>query len=169
MASCIFCRASNEYESVSDEVSVSVEDPQGEPVEICEDNPSLANCEMIVRANWCFVGQFPEICCKSCKEAGAEPPTTTASPPPTTEELITTEATDETEGEVVENVDAIAEIETTSITETTEDLELDEAPTEAEEQEIDEAVEPTEVSDEAVEPTEASDIAIEPTEESDDV
>lgn len=77
-----------------------VEDPKGEPVEICEDNPTLANCEMIVRANWCFVGMFQEICCKSCKEAGAKPPPTTTSLPPTTEVSETVEATDETVVEV---------------------------------------------------------------------
>merc|ERR1719367_2412844 len=94
------CTASNKYESQSDEVAVTVEDPQGEPIEICEDNPTLANCEMIVRANWCFVGMFQEICCKSCKEAGAKPPPTTTSLPPTTVVSETVEATDESAVEV---------------------------------------------------------------------
>merc|ERR1719270_2665268 len=94
------CTASNNYESKSDELAVLVEDPKGEPVEICEDNPSLANCKMIVRANWCFVGMFSEICCKSCKEAGAEPPPTTTSLPPTTVVSETVESTDESAVEV---------------------------------------------------------------------
>merc|ERR1712223_2219268 len=109
------CTASNKYESQSDEVAVTVEDPQGEPVEICEDDLSLANCEMIVRANWCFVGQFPEICCKSCKESGAKPPPPTTPPPttpvpPTTEGLDTIETTDGTETEEAENLNEESEI-----------------------------------------------------------
>merc|ERR1712223_1651693 len=119
------CTASNKYESQSDEVAVTVEAPQGEPVEICEDDPTLANCEMIVRANWCFVGRFPEICCKSCKESGASPPPPTAPPPttsapPTTEGLETIETTDGTEIEEGDNLNEESEISTTPITETTE-------------------------------------------------
>ena len=104
---------------------MTVEDPQGEPVEICEDDPTLANCEMIVRANWCFVGQFPEICCKSCQESGATPPPPTTPPPttsapPTTEGLKTIETTEGTEIEEGENLNEESEISTTPITETTE-------------------------------------------------
>ena len=122
-------RASNNYESKSDELAVLVEDPKGEPVEICEDNPTLANCEMIVRANWCFVGMFQEICCKSCKEAGAKPPPTTTSQPPTTEVSETVEAADETvvevpttgESETVEATDEPAvEVPTTEESDTIE-------------------------------------------------
>ena len=122
-------RASNNYESKSDELAVLVEDPKGEPVEICEDNPSLANCKMIVRANWCFVGMFSEICCKSCKEAGAEPPPTTTSLPPTTEVSETVESTDESAVEVptteepdtVESMDESAvEVPTTEESDTVE-------------------------------------------------
>ena len=52
-------------------MDITVEDPEGEPVKICEDNPDFANCELIVRANYCAkVPFYAENCCKSCTEAG---------------------------------------------------------------------------------------------------
>ena len=117
---------------MSDEVVVTIEDPKGEPVEICEDNPFLANCELVVGANWCFVGQYTEICCKSCREAGATPPTTTPTPP-------------EAESTIIDQ----PEESTETLTEETQDLEPEESLNESDEQIIDNAVDESEVSDDA--------------------
>ena len=92
--------ASNEYQSTSDELVVTVEDPEGEPIVICKDNPSLANCKMIVQANLCYaVPMYAEICCKSCTEAGATPP------PPTEPPVILTTDTPQASDLESENVE----------------------------------------------------------------
>ena len=114
---------------MSDEVVVTIEEPQGESIQICEDNPSLANCDMIVKANMCFVGEFHEICCKSCTEAGAKPP----SPGPTPSEP---------ESPKIEQ----PEESTASITEDTEEIETLESSNESKEQEIDIVAEESEAS-----------------------
>lgn len=123
------CTASNEDESVSDEVVVTIEEPQGENIQICEDNPSLANCDMVVRANWCFVGEFPEICCKSCTEAGAKPPAPDTTP-------------SEPESTTIEQ----PEESTAPLTEGTEELETLDSTNESKEQELDIVVEESEAS-----------------------
>ena len=126
-----------------------VEDPEGEPVEICEDNPTLANCEMIVRANWCFVGMFHEICCKSCKEAGAKPPPTTTSLPPTTEVSETVDGADETVVEVptTEESDTVEATDETAVeVPTTEESDTVEATDETIVEDADNAVELEEIA-----------------------
>ena len=125
---CYF-RASNEHESVSEEIIVTIEEPQGENVQICEDNPSLANCDMIVRANMCFVGEFIEICCKSCTEAGAKPP-----PPDTTPS--------EPEPPKIEE----KEESTAPLTEGTDELETADLSNESKEEELDNVMEEPEAS-----------------------
>ena len=114
---------------MSDEVVITIEEPQGESIKICEDNPSLANCDMVVRANWCFVGEFPEICCKSCAEAGAKPPTPAPTP-------------SEPKSPKVEQ----PEESTVPLTEGTEDLEILGSSNESKEQEIDVVAEESEAS-----------------------
>ena len=64
-------RATNVHESSSDSVTVTVKEPEGEPVKVCIDRPDLANCDLIVRAQLCAkVTFYAEFCCKSCSEAG---------------------------------------------------------------------------------------------------
>ena len=106
--------ASNEYQSTSDELVVTVEDPEGEPIVICKDNPSLANCKMIVQANLCYaVPMYAEICCKSCTEAGATPPPPTEPPV-----IITTDApqASDVESENVEEASGEAPEEVSEVT-----------------------------------------------------
>ena len=36
----------------------------------CTDNPELANCILIVAANYCTVKPYDEFCCRTCRDNG---------------------------------------------------------------------------------------------------
>lgn len=121
-----YYRATNEHETKTDEVEITVE--KAEEVKQCIDNPTFANCHIIVKAKYCTRNAYyADFCCASCTEAGQlgpegyVPPTTTPPPPPVeepveeeygtegsaegeevTEEEITEEVTEEVEEAVDE-------------------------------------------------------------------
>ena len=96
-----YFRATNEHETKTDEVEITVE--KAEEVKQCIDNPNFANCHIIVRAKYCTRNAYyADFCCASCTEAGQlgpegyVPPPTTTTPPPPVEEIVEEET--ETEG-----------------------------------------------------------------------
>jgi len=63
-------RATNEHETSEESVEISVEEA-GELPSACVDTPELANCELVVRGQFCSVNEwYPKICCQSCTLAG---------------------------------------------------------------------------------------------------
>ena len=68
----LYLRASNVHESVSDAIVIIVEESEGEPVEICEDSPEFANCDLIVKSGFCEKSPiYAKFCCKSCADAAS--------------------------------------------------------------------------------------------------
>ncbi len=50
---------------MSDSISIVVK--EGEVPRLCVDKPELANCELIVRAQFCNLNDYyADFCCKSC-------------------------------------------------------------------------------------------------------
>ncbi|XP_075221688.1 proteoglycan-like sulfated glycoprotein papilin isoform X2 [Lycorma delicatula] len=65
------CHASNAYSSADSSVSISVEGVYVHPN--CTDNPFFANCNLIVKAQYCTHIYYARFCCKSCTQAGQLP------------------------------------------------------------------------------------------------
>ena len=67
--SLLHSRARNIHETVSDTIQIFVKKPEN--VEQCDDSPTFANCDLIVKAGYCSKNPFySKFCCASCTEAG---------------------------------------------------------------------------------------------------
>ena len=67
--SLLHSRARNIHETVSDTIQIFVKKPEN--VEQCDDSPTFANCDLIVKAGFCSKNPFySKFCCASCTEAG---------------------------------------------------------------------------------------------------
>ena len=122
-----YFRATNEHETKTDEVEITVE--KAEEVKQCIDNPNFANCHIIVRAKYCTRNAYyADFCCASCTEAGQlgpegyVPPPTTTTPPPPVEEIVEeeTETEGSAEGEEVTEEEVTEEVNE-EVTEESED------------------------------------------------
>jgi len=100
------CRARNIHETVDDTIQIFVKKPEN--VEQCDDSPTFANCDLIVKAGFCSKNPFySKFCCASCTEAG--------------QPLYEPKAEDEQENEVTEeSEDENTESEDESAQDTTE-------------------------------------------------
>ncbi|XP_034239314.1 papilin isoform X2 [Thrips palmi] len=65
------CEAANQYASHWSEVVITVTGAYIHPN--CTDNPFFANCQLIVRAQYCTHRYYARFCCRSCTEAGQLP------------------------------------------------------------------------------------------------
>ncbi|XP_044730136.1 papilin isoform X2 [Chrysoperla carnea] len=62
------CEAENQYSRNSSSVDIRVQGIYVPPG--CKDNPFLANCTLIVKANYCSHKYYQRFCCESCVLAG---------------------------------------------------------------------------------------------------
>ncbi|CAF4128889.1 unnamed protein product [Rotaria sp. Silwood2] len=60
------CNATNKKESVTQVAYLEVKETRIEP--ICEDQPTFANCELVLRHNFCDV--YFDYCCRTCSQHG---------------------------------------------------------------------------------------------------
>lgn len=65
------CEAANDYHRASSSVRIVVESTYIDPS--CTDSRHLANCNLIVKANYCSHRYYAKFCCRSCTEAGLLP------------------------------------------------------------------------------------------------
>ncbi|KAK5647606.1 hypothetical protein RI129_002498 [Pyrocoelia pectoralis] len=65
------CEAANDFSRSYGAMTITVQESQIEAN--CTDNPFFANCQLIVRANYCIHKYYARFCCKSCTEAGQLP------------------------------------------------------------------------------------------------
>ena len=87
--------ATNVHDSVSDRIDLKVE--KAEEIKQCLDDPTLANCALIVQYNLCDKNAYyAEFCCASCTAAGQ--PLYVDPPPKTEESPSSQESTEEEEG-----------------------------------------------------------------------
>eukprot|EP00094_Tigriopus_californicus_P009415 TCALIF_09078-PA protein Name:"Similar to Ppn Papilin (Drosophila melanogaster)" AED:0.22 eAED:0.22 QI:0/0/0/0.5/1/0.75/4/0/1231 len=63
------CRATNKFETVKQDLEIKVE--KGDVPKQCVDKPQFANCELIVKGEFCAKSKYyADFCCKSCTMAG---------------------------------------------------------------------------------------------------
>ncbi|CAF4324217.1 unnamed protein product [Rotaria magnacalcarata] len=60
------CNATNKKESVTQVAYLEVKETRIEPT--CEDQPTFANCELVLRHNFCDV--YFDYCCHTCSQHG---------------------------------------------------------------------------------------------------
>ncbi|XP_031341557.1 papilin isoform X1 [Photinus pyralis] len=65
------CEAANDFSRSYAATTITVQVSHIEAN--CTDNPFFANCQLIVRANYCIHKYYARFCCKSCTEAGQLP------------------------------------------------------------------------------------------------
>lgn len=65
------CEAANQYASHWSEVAITVTGAYIHPN--CTDNPFFANCQLIVRAQYCTHRYYARFCCRACTQAGQLP------------------------------------------------------------------------------------------------